>query len=231
MDLSKWEQEAEEHIRQFCRQHCELLGQKKGRPITFDYRYEHTRVVAAVAAELAAVAGVDPVLARIAAWLHDVARCWDPALNQQQNQARFDNHGVAGAKEAAAFLVAVNFPQQLIPQVEQAIANHVGYVKDHQLESPLDALLWDADKLSKINGAGLMHFLGVHLVYEDQLLDMKEYLAADDHMLEKICDSLNMEYARRWGKKELANTRQIRQQLLRAMAGQLPALTKTPSEE
>lgn len=222
MDLTPFEQKAKEHIAFRCRQHMEWSARQLGRPTTFDYRFEHTRAAAGVAGVLAEQAGLDPVIARIAAWLHDLARCWDPALGEEENRARFRDHGAAGAKEAGEFLTGIGFPPALTAQVQQAIAAHVGYYKDYLLTDPLDAVIWDADKLTKISAAGLLHFLGMGLVYGDELVDMEQYFSSDDARGRRIRDSLNLEFSRQWADKELAAVSGMRKQIRTALSGMPP---------
>lgn len=219
MDLTPFEHQAREHIRKLCRIHIEFTGRKLGRPVTFDYRFEHTRAAVGVADVLAREVGLEPALARIAAWLHDVARCWDPNLAEEENRARFRDHGAAGGREAAAFLSAIGFPPHLTCQVEQAITAHVGYFKDYTLEEPLAAVIWDADKLTKISAAGLVHFLAVQLVYQDKLVDMEQYFSHDDGMRQRIRDSLNLEYSKQWADRELATVKEIEKQVVRSLQG------------
>lgn len=218
--MQVFEDKAQEYIRQRCREHLDYRGKLLGRILTFDYRYEHTRTAVAIAGSLAREVGVDPVLARIAAWLHDLAKCWEPSLTEAENRERAENHGPAGGREAAAFLLGLGFPSKLTGQVEQAIANHVGYLKGFALETPLDALLWDADKLTKVGVAGCLHFLGANLTLREKFIDLEEFFAEPDLELHRgIRDSLNTEAARRWADRAMATAAAFRRQALAAFTG------------
>jgi uncharacterized protein len=94
---------------------------------------------------LARATGADPEVAEAAAWLHDVRK--------EQS-----SHGVAGAEAARKILGETDFPPEKIDAVADAIRVHAGlYRAEGALPmQPLEsALLWDADKLSK---------LGVHAI-------------------------------------------------------------------
>lgn len=223
MCLQAVEAKVQEYMRLRCREHLEVQEKLLGRPLTFNYRYEHTRTAVGIAENLALVLGVDPDLARITAWLHDIAKCWDPFLDQAENLAREDNHGPVGGKEAAAYLRSIGCPEDLIPQIEQAIARHEGYIKDYILEDPLDALLWDADKLSKISEAGVLHYLSAQLTSGEGVLDLKEFFSCLNQDLHRgIRDSLNTEPAREWADGALAASARLHRELLAAMNGSPP---------
>ncbi|MGI6366074.1 MAG: HD domain-containing protein [Bacillota bacterium] len=223
MDLKDFERQTQEHMQRRCREHLLEMEKLLKRPITFDYRYEHTRTAVAIAGKLAVEMKVDPALARIAAWLHDIAKCWDPGLDEAANREREQDHGRVGAREAAIFLESISFPRAFIDQVKQAVAQHVGLVKDYTLEEPLAALVWDADKLSKISFAGTLHYLGALLGMGGDLIDLVQFLSEADLELHRdICNSLNTEMARQWGERELDAAAGLRRQILAALTGNLP---------
>lgn len=220
MDLQVFEQETQNYMLQRCREHLGQMENLIGRSITFDYRYEHTRTAVAIAGKLAEALGVPPALARIAVWLHDIAKCWDPHLPEATNREREADHGVIGAREAAIFLHSLAFPRDLTCRVEQAIANHAGLVKDYIIEEPLVAIVWDADKLSKIGAAGTLHYLCAQLAMGDELLDLQEYVGAlDDQLCRGMRDSLNTEFARQWADRELAAASVLHGQILASLLG------------
>lgn len=220
MDIGRFEKPSQQHILKRCRDHLAVKGKMRGVPLTFDYRYEHTRTVAAIAVCLANELGVDPHLASIAAWLHDLAKCWDPGLDEATNRRRAADHGAVGAEEAALFLAGLGCPEEATRRICQAVANHVGYLKDYTLEDPLDALLWDADKLSKIGVAGSLHFLGARLTIKNNFTDIQEYFAQPDAKLHQgIRGSLNTGAARQMADAMLAEAAAFRRQILRSLAG------------
>lgn len=223
MQLQEFEKKTQKYMFLRCQEHLGQMESLLKRPVPFDYRYEHTRTAVAIAGRLAEEIKVDPALARIATWLHDIAKCWDPDLSEAANWEREKDHGKLGAEEAAAFLISLDFPPDLTGQVAEAIAQHVGLVKDYALEDPLAALVWDADKLSKIGGAGAMHYLCKQLAKGKDLVDLEQFFAQPGIELHrKICNSLNTEYARRWGERELAAVADFRSRVLAFLAGSCP---------
>lgn len=109
-------------------------------PIPFNHRWEHVAQVTALALHLAAQTGADAQIMEAAAWLHDV-RKEEPS------------HGVAGAQAAREILQTTDFPPEKIEAVCAAIYHHAGLFRAPGAPplQPLEtALLWDADKLSKL---------------------------------------------------------------------------------
>ncbi len=113
--------------------------------IPFHYRWEHVQHVVSLAIWLAGETGADREIVEAAAWLHDVRK-------------RETDHAVRGAESAEAILRRTDFPQDKIAAVADAIRQHEGLTRDTL--SPLEpleaAVLWDADKLSKIGVQALM---------------------------------------------------------------------------
>jgi uncharacterized protein len=116
----------------------------------FDYRLEHTLAVVKLARWLAPLAGADPEVVEAAAWLHDIRKF----LNHRTR----DTHAQDGSKAAGEILAGTDFPPAKIPAVRHAIEHHVGLKRHTRLEPVETASLWDADKLSKIGAASLIHF-------------------------------------------------------------------------
>jgi len=222
--MQSFEAQVEEYVRRRCREHLKQQEKLLNRPLAFDYRLEHTRTAVGFAGELAGELGIDPALARIATWLHDIAKCWDPALTEEENRQRGNNHGPAGGKEAADFLRSIGVPGGLASRVQQAVSVHAGLIKDYFLKEPLSALVWDADKLSKISGAGMLHYLGYILASGDEIIDLAAYFAAADwiDLHRGIRDSLNTEAARNRADLEMAAAVRLRRQLLAVVRGDEP---------
>lgn len=128
----------------------ELWGEEGGEP-RFNYRLEHIKAVVAIAEQLAEELSADREVVRAAAWLHDLAK--DEVAEGQ------DGHGKGGAREAQKVLEGTDFPNEKIPRVMEAIAEHVGLFRDKPLEDLEVAILWDADKLSKLGATSLVHHL------------------------------------------------------------------------
>ncbi|MBE2238992.1 MAG: HD domain-containing protein [Caldilineaceae bacterium] len=116
------------------------FGLTEDEPIPFSHRWEHVQRVVQMALWLADKTDADRDIVEAAAWLHDICKS-EP------------NHGKAGAAAAEALLNATDFPPEKIPAVVDAIARHVGLTREPDAAAlePLEtAVLWDADKLTKL---------------------------------------------------------------------------------
>ena len=120
------------------------------RPI-FDYRFEHTLAAVKIARWLAPQVGADPEIVECAAWLHD---CTKRYLELKCH----DTHAGDASKLVTTILAGTNFPPAKFPAVRHAIEHHVGLRLSKRLEPIETACLWDADKLSKIGAASLVHY-------------------------------------------------------------------------
>lgn len=117
-----------------------------GEPIPFEHRWEHVRQVVSLALWLAGETGADREVVEAAAWLHDV-RKQEP------------KHAKAGALAAQVILAETDFPREKIAAVADAISKHEGMVRPASAAplTPLEAaVLWDADKLTKIGVQALI---------------------------------------------------------------------------
>jgi uncharacterized protein len=121
-------------------------------PIPFDHRWEHVQEVVNLALMLAGAVTADREITEAAAWLHDVCK------GQR-------SHATLGAAAAERILSETDFPAHKIAAVATAIRQHEG------LKRPLDApslepieaaVLWDADKLSKIGVQAIAFLLSSH---------------------------------------------------------------------
>lgn len=124
-----------------------------GEAIPFNYRWEHVQHVVGLACWLAAETGADTEIVEAAAWLHDVRKT-EP------------KHALRGAEAAVEILAATDFPPAKIAEVADAIRQHEGlYRDDPDALTPLEAaVLWDADKLSKIGVQALVYALSTRYV-------------------------------------------------------------------
>lgn len=118
-----------------------------GGEASFNYRWEHVRAVVTLALKLADLTGADREIIEAAAWLHDVRK--DAG----------DLHPQEGAKFARQFLPTTSFPTHKIEAVARAIEDHMGLFLDKPLTNLESAVLWDADKLTKIGLTGGLHRL------------------------------------------------------------------------
>ncbi len=137
---------------------------------TFNYRWEHVREVVRLAGWLARETGADVEVVEAAAWLHDVAKT-EP------------HHALVGAQRARDILADTDFPPAKLDRIVDAIAQHEGLFRDSVLEPLEAAVLWDADKLSKLGATGRLHFLAAGFAIRHTTEDM---LADERHWIENI---------------------------------------------
>jgi uncharacterized protein len=115
--------------------------------IPFNYRWEHVQAVVGLALHLADALHADREIVEASAWLHDICKM-------------LPKHGSAGATEAIQVLKESDFPQVKIPAVAYAILHHVGLFRPEGEPSltPVEtAILWDADKLSKLGVQSIIY--------------------------------------------------------------------------
>lgn len=133
------------------------------RPYPFAYRWEHIQQVVRNGEWLAAqYPEADNAVVLAACWLHDVRKAEK-------------HHAERGAVFVEEFLPTIDFPPEKIPAVAHAIRVHEGLFRPAEgwTESsgnpfraapplrPLEAaILWDADKLSKVGPISHFHFMG-----------------------------------------------------------------------
>lgn len=161
----------------------------------FDYRFEHTLGVVKLARWLARQTGGDAEIIECAAWLHDCRK-------RLQDPKGKDTHARDAAEAVDAILEGTDFPKAKAPAVKEAILHHVGLRLSHRLEPLETACLWDADKLSKIGAASLVHFGCISGGFGPT--DTAHLLARGEQWLtlaRGIVDSLNTEVARAEGER------------------------------
>jgi uncharacterized protein len=128
---------AEENARTDTRRKCRPA---EGGNVAFEHRWEHVQQVVAAARWLARETGADAEIVEAAAWLHDIHK-GEP------------NHAEAAADDAPGLLAQTDFPAHKIAAVAGAIRWHEGLTRPYG-EPPLRplerAVLWDADKLTKV---------------------------------------------------------------------------------
>lgn len=187
----------------------------------FNYRYEHVKAVVNLALRLAKDTGADEDVVRAAAWLHDIGKSDDGGSTCQ-------GHGERGANLAAEILAETDFPKDKIEAVQDSISKHVGLYKDHSIEPLEAAILWDADKLSKL-GATLVATTGAHMpAYElnknQQTLTIRRMIELNSEWLEvshKIVESFNLEISKKIGEKRLEEMKRFFNQLENEVNGLL----------
>jgi len=159
----------------------------------FNYRFEHTLGVVKLARWLASREGAGLEIVECPAWLHDCRKL----LNAHSN---IDTHARDAAEAVDGILDDTDFPAAKRAGVKQAILHHVGLKLSHRLEPIETACLWDADKLSKIGAASLVHFSCISSGFEP--VDTAHILARGEHWIklaQGIVDSLNTATAREEG--------------------------------
>ncbi|MFN8498373.1 MAG: HD domain-containing protein [Anaerolineae bacterium] len=129
----------------------------------FNYRWEHVRAVVKLAGWLARALDADADVVEAAAWLHDVRKS-------------APEHALAGAREARRILADTDLPREQIAQVADAIEKHEGLFRETPVEPLEAAILWDADKLSKLGATAFLHWLAVGYLSHDST----EALMADN---------------------------------------------------
>ena len=160
----------------------------------FNYRWEHVQAVAQLALRLAELTGADPEIVEAAAWLHDICK-----------QGRDDDHGLEGAIAAREILAQTDFDPTKIEAVTGAIAKHVGLVSSDP-DAPLEAaVLWDADKLSKMGFTAVLHFTGYRMMGSDPVDTqyLVERLSKQPWQSEAV-ESFHTKAARVAGRRRLA---------------------------
>lgn len=164
--------------------------------VAYDYRWEHVAQVTALAMLLAQQLGADLEIVEAAAWLHDVRK-------------EQPSHGVVGAVAAREILAATDFPPAKIDAVADAIGRHVGMTRPPGAPplSPLEAaILWDADKLSKLGVQAIAATLSGPGVQGKPLVERWHYMAEFTRtVLSRTVASMNTAPAR-----ELAGHRYAR---------------------
>lgn len=186
----------------------------------FDYRYEHTLAAVKIARWLAPQVGADPEVVECAAWLHDCTKHY-------KEPKEHDTHAHEASELVTLVLRETDFPTAKIPAVRHAIEHHVGLRLATKLEPLETACLWDADKLSKIGAASIVHYGCISGAY--QAIDTTAILERGEHWLELargIVTSMNTEPARREAERRLvfleSHYQQLRREWNEPMEGTLP---------
>jgi uncharacterized protein len=195
-----------------CRQAAEKQATAEARKawkvrgaLPFAHRWEHVKSVVSTALWLAGQTGADLDVVEASAWLHDIRK-------------GTPGHGPNGAREAKRLLLRTNFPLEKVPAVVDAIARHVGLYRapDAPPLTPLaTAVLWDADKLTKLGVQALAYNLSMSymrgLTLPQRRSNMLEYTQS---VLVRTVASMNTPPAR----QEAARRYAVMLQMLEAWA-------------
>ena len=157
-------------------------------PPPIDTRWEHVTQVVGLALRLAQAPGADAEVVEAAAWLHDVRK-------------DVPSHGIAGAAAALEILAGTDFPPAKAAAVADAIRKHVGLFRapDAPPLTPVEAaVLWDADKLSKLGVQSIVLTLSSAAVQGMDLAQRWRYVAEFvEKVLSRTTACMNTRPARR----------------------------------
>jgi uncharacterized protein len=162
----------------------------------FEYRWEHVQATVRLALRLAERTGADREVCEAAAWLHDVAK-----LHSREHGT---DHGLDGAARARSILAQSDFPAEKIEAVAGAISKHVGLETSAPVEPLEAAILWDADKLTKLGATIIVHAIGYHLAKGEKTTEALIDGVCDDEWGDSIVRSLNTAPAQAAGQARLA---------------------------
>lgn len=169
----------------------------EGEPLPFDSRFEHVSQVTALAMRLGRALNGDLEIIEAAGWLHDV-RKGEPG------------HAAAGAAAARLILAQTDFPPAKIDAVAQAIATHEGLFRKPgapPLEQLEGAILWDADKLSKLGAQSVIFSLSTPHVFGKDMAQRWRYIAEfADKVLGRTVESMNTKPGRRMAERRYRST-------------------------
>jgi uncharacterized protein len=174
-----------------------------------NYRWEHVQAVVRLGVKLARITGADDEVVEAAAWLHDIRK-----------KGKNDDHGEEGAKAAKEILATTDFPIDKIDLVAAAINKHVGLYKDHIVQPLEAAVLWDADKLSKLGNTSILHYFLYWMSKGNETVDqMIAHAGTAIEWQEKTVKSFNTKPAIQAGRNRLKSQKVFWDQLLQELDG------------
>ncbi len=139
-----------------------------------------------------------------AVWLHDIVKSHTVEPGEVPDAE-------LAAAEARQVLAATDFPSSKLDAVCEAIRVHEGLFRDRPLEQLEAAVLWDADKLSKLGATYLVHTLcsrpAFDPIFRGRPTDTTLVLDSTEEWLEmgeRIAASMNTEPGRIEGARRLA---------------------------
>lgn len=190
-----------------------MWGQDPGESPRFNYRWEHIRAVVRLCDRLGRQLGADLEVLEAAAWLHDIVKT-------HSKQPVTPPDAVLAAEEARRILRGTDFPPSKIDLVHEAIRTHEGLFRDSLLQRLESAVLWDADKLSKLGATYLVHNLcmspAFDPIFEGKATDTDLVLRSLEKWLgmgERIVASMNTDLGRIEGARRLAYLKDFVQEM------------------
>jgi len=185
-----------------------------------NYRWTHVQTVVRLALRLAELTGADCEVVEAAAWLHDCAK-----------RGKDDDHGRAGSIKAREILRMTDFPEGKVEAVVDAISKHVGLWVEEPVEPLEAAVLWDADKLSKLGVSSAMQDIGYWVMVQRGPVDALPAAMAEQDWRKKTVASFHTESARIAGRKRLAAQQAFWQRVEIELGGDDLAVPKTLGED
>jgi uncharacterized protein len=165
--------------------------------------------VVRTAVRLAELTGADREVVEAAAWLHDIAK-----------QEETEDHGREGSLAARQILKDSSFPQAKIEAVVDAVAKHVGLWNTKPVRPLEAAIVWDADKLTKLGATAVLHFVGYQVTRRRTDTERIINWMAELHGQEATVASLNTAPARAAGRARLQQYRAFCRQALLEFNGE-----------
>lgn len=190
-----------------------LWGQTQGQQPRFNYRWEHLLAVERLCHRLGRQLGADMEVLEAALWLHDVVK----SHRAEHGPVR---DAELAAEEARRVLSGTDFPPDKVGAVVEAIRLHEGLYRDQPIPELESAILWDADKLSKLGATNLVHNLCIRPVFDPifqgrptdtdlVLRSLQEWLEIG----ERIAASMNTEPGRAEAARRLSFLREFAREL------------------
>jgi uncharacterized protein len=174
--------------------------------VLFSYRWEHVQVVVRLALRLAELSGADKEIVEAAAWLHDVAK-----LSKEE-------HGKDSALAARRILLETDYDRDKIDAVADAIVKHAWRPNPEPIAPIEAAVLWDADKLTKIGAISALLYTGFQIKARwrtmDHLVERLPHPRRDD-----IVAHLNTGPAQAAGRKRVEALEAFWRQAMRELDG------------
>jgi uncharacterized protein len=181
----------------------ELWGQSPTETPRFNYRWEHLQAVARLAERMGRRLGADMEVLTAAVWLHDIVKSHSPEQGGMPDAE-------AAATEARRILAGTDFPPSKLDAVCEAVRLHEGLFRDRPIEMLEAAILWDADKLSKLGATYLVHNLPIRPTFDPifagRPTDTELMVGSLERWVEMgqgIVDSMNTEPGRIEGARRL----------------------------